>query len=261
MGTKELKKIINGVFLVIFAFFDVILIIRILLKFIGASSKSMFVRFWFNLSGAILSPFRGTFDDIGEQKVILEIDSLVAIVIFSLLGIFFIYAVNALFEEKVQEKFRSLFDLFFKITEVILILRLVFKMTNAFASGFITFLYAISSPFYEPFKGLLPAVKEGDIVFETSTFIAIIIFIILDVATDRILTEVFKDEVPEAPEAKPEAPGDNTQPSPTVNVNLTNQPQSVQGQQPPATPRQIPSQTINGETNKPQQQLNGPERE
>ncbi len=75
---------------------------------------------------------------------------------------------------------------------MILSLRLIFKLIGAGSSNFILLLYGISSPFYEPFRGMLPHVGQGRVEFELSTFIAIIIIVIIDVTSDIILNEIFK---------------------------------------------------------------------
>jgi hypothetical protein len=120
-------------------------------------------------------------------------------------------------------------------------------------SGFITLLYGLSYPFYAPFHGLLKPIGQGDVVFETSTFVAIVIIFILDFASDRLLNEIFKDDgkgkqpsapapsgqtaFPVAPQpASPQQPevaqSPAAQPSqPTVSVNVTTQ-------QPTQTPQE-----------------------
>lgn len=231
MEIEKIKKAINGVVLVIFGLFDVVLLIRILLRIIGASTASSFVKFWYSLSDTFLNPFDGTFTDIGSGKIVLELDSLLAIAIYFLIAIFIVRVVNGLFKEKTQDKTRSLIDSFFKLTEGILGLRFLFKLVGAHLSGFITFLYGISAPVYEPFEGLLPSIGEGNVVFETSTFIAIIIFVILDVATDRILNEVFKGS-----EA---APGSDATIQPTSQV-----PHAPKHTEPPAQPS-VPTVQVN----------------
>lgn len=59
---------------------------------------------------------------------------------------------------------------------VILILRIVFLLFNAQASGFTGFLYNITAPFIVPFIGIFPAPGQGRAYFDTASLVAIIIF-------------------------------------------------------------------------------------
>lgn len=254
MNQEKIKRIVSGVFLFVFGFIDVILIIRLLLRVIGASTKSSFVRFWFNFSKGFIRPFDGTFNNLGTEGVIIEIDTIIAIAIYAIMALLIIRVVNGLFEDKSQDKIRSLIDTFFKLTEGILGLRFLFKLVGAHLSSFVTFLYTISAPVYEPFEGLLPSLKAGSVEFETSTFIAIIIFIILDVATDRILTEIFKEKESKAEGSTPPEPVVETVPqqstptAPTVNVNVPQQPQPVPQYQQPRNAQPI-NQQVNDSGN------------
>jgi hypothetical protein len=194
MNKRQLYQILKGVVLFIFGLLDLILIIRILLKLIGASTISTFVNFWYNLSNSVFSPFKGTVKDLSSGNIVIELNSILAILIWAVFAIFLIRIIEGMFKEKINDKIRSLVDSLFKIIESILGLRLFFKLVGAGKSTFIIMLYGISSPFYEPFKGILPAFGQGNIIFETSTFIAIIIFIIFDFASEKLFDEMFKEK-------------------------------------------------------------------
>jgi hypothetical protein len=192
MNTKQFNTILKGVILFLFGLVDTILLIRLLLKLIGAGLESSFVRFWYGISQPFYNPFAGTFTDISSGTIVVEINSIIALLCYFILALCFLRIIHGIFRDKISEKLRSFIDTGFKIIEIVLSLRLIFKLLGASTSGFITFLYAISWPFYEPFKGLLKSIGSGNIVFETSTFVAIVIIIILDYISDRLLTEVFK---------------------------------------------------------------------
>jgi len=262
MERKQIKQVINGVVLFIFGVIEIILAIRLLLKLIGASSASSFVRFWDSLSNSVYGAFSGTLPDLGAGSFVLELNTLIAIFVYALTAILIIKSVGSLFEDRAHDKVKGLIDSMFKVIESILGLRLLFRLLGAGKSGIITFLYGLSSPFYEPFRGILPTIGQGKIVFETSTFIAIIIIVILDYASDRLLKEIFKDAgmlsspQPQQPSSPPAAQGQpapaSPQQVPTVNVNYTppvsqaTPPQQVQPASPPSQP--YPQQGDGGQT-------------
>lgn len=70
------------------------------------------------------------------------------------------------------------------IIEILLAFRFVLKLLGANPnSGFVEFVYSVSSPLTAPFRGIFSApTTEGDVttsVFETSTIVAIIVYAII----------------------------------------------------------------------------------
>lgn len=192
MDFKNLKQIFRPLVLFAFGFIDLILIIRILLKFIGASTKSTFVKFWYQLSAPLYNTFSGTVGDFQAEKLVLEIDSVIAVAVYFIFALLLLRFINAAFMDLWRDKIKKMLDSFFKFVEFILIARILFKIIGAGSSNFIKFLYGISYPFYYPFKNILVDFEIGDHVFEISTLIAIVIIIIFDIVSDLILKEVIK---------------------------------------------------------------------
>lgn len=60
--------------------------LRFALKLLGASPQAEFVGFIYGVTGPLVAPFRGIFPDTGQGFFIFEASSLVAIVIYLLLG-------------------------------------------------------------------------------------------------------------------------------------------------------------------------------
>ncbi|MBN2015927.1 YggT family protein [Candidatus Dojkabacteria bacterium] len=257
MEKKQVQKILQGIFLFVFGLFEIVLLIRILLKLIGASEESAFVKFWYGLSGPIFGPFDVTLADLGSGRIVFEINSIIAMIIYAVIGFFTLKIIYGFFKEKFNERLRNLLDTFFKITEVILGLRVIFKLLGASGSIFLNLLYGLSSPVYEPFKGLLPTFGSENVVFETSTLVAVILIIIMDFLSDKLLNEIFKEDqlvmqpagrkpeqqVSAGPTAPPQVP--MQQPS-TINVNIPQTPTAPPSYQPtPTGPQQVqPQQQI-----------------
>lgn len=66
------------------------------------------------------------------------------------------------------------------VIEVLLVFRIVLKLLGANPlSGFANFIYSLSAPFAVPFVGVLPASAVGTSVIEWSTFLAMIVYLVL----------------------------------------------------------------------------------
>jgi hypothetical protein len=78
-------RVIQGIWLVT-GVVDVMLGIRFLLKLLGGSSQASFVTFMYNITQPLVAPFHGIFNTTVQGRSILEPESLVAIVIYSLIG-------------------------------------------------------------------------------------------------------------------------------------------------------------------------------
>ena len=78
-------RLIQGIWLVT-SVVVVMLGIRFLLKLLGGSSQAGFVTFMYNITQPLVAPFHGIFNTAVQGRSILEPESLVAIVIYALIG-------------------------------------------------------------------------------------------------------------------------------------------------------------------------------
>jgi uncharacterized protein YggT (Ycf19 family) len=78
-------RIILAVWWVV-GFLNTIIAIRFLLKLFGASTQSSFVRFMYDITAPLVAPFHGIFNTVSEGRAVLEPESLVAMVIYTLIG-------------------------------------------------------------------------------------------------------------------------------------------------------------------------------
>jgi hypothetical protein len=65
---------------------DVLIAARFLGKLLGASSSSAFVHFIYQVSAVMVAPFTGIFGDTGNKTNTFETASLVAIVVYAVIG-------------------------------------------------------------------------------------------------------------------------------------------------------------------------------
>lgn len=83
------------------------------------------------------------------------------------------------------------------VIEVLLIFRIVLKLLGAStASGFTTFIYAISGPFALPFAGILQTTISSDFIFEWSTLIAMAVYVVLAYGVIELL-QIIKPTTPQ----------------------------------------------------------------
>ncbi len=202
MKLGKITKYINDAVLAIFGVIDILLVLRFMLKLIAARTESSFVALVYNASESFAEVFEGTLGNIDAGSLSLEVDTLIAIFVYFAVGLGLFKFLQAAFEKKSQEQIRLALDTLFKVGEVTLGMRLFFKLVGAGESQFIKILYSLSDVFYKPFEGLLPSAGADKYVFETATLIAIIILIVLDVATESLFKEAKKrrpesDEVPD----------------------------------------------------------------
>jgi len=65
---------------------DILIAARFLGKLLGASSQSAFVNFIYQVSGPLVAPFKGIFGNGGSSSNSFETASLVAIVVYAVIG-------------------------------------------------------------------------------------------------------------------------------------------------------------------------------
>lgn len=82
---------------------DILIFVRFILLLFGARTGVPFVDFWYNLTAPLIAPFAGMFGNIDTYNTYtgqrIEIEALVAIVIYSLIGYLFVLAVRLLRRE------------------------------------------------------------------------------------------------------------------------------------------------------------------
>jgi hypothetical protein len=87
------------------------------------------------------------------------------------------------------------------VVEVILILRFILKLTGANAvSAFVDFVYSISHPLAAPFFGIFGVSSAGDVVFEWTTLVAMLVYALVAwglIALFRLLVPATAEEVEE----------------------------------------------------------------
>jgi uncharacterized protein YggT (Ycf19 family) len=83
---REYDPRVERVIWFIVAVIDSMIAIRFFMKLLGASYQADFVRFMYGVTGPLVAPFRGIFQASGSGNYVLELESLIAIAIYLLIG-------------------------------------------------------------------------------------------------------------------------------------------------------------------------------
>lgn len=79
---------------------EVILLLRLIFRLLGANQSSSFVMFLYNLSHVFVAPFNGIFNDQALGRSVFEISTVVAMIIFALIALGIVSLVNLIFAPK-----------------------------------------------------------------------------------------------------------------------------------------------------------------
>jgi hypothetical protein len=239
MNLESIKvKLKVGVYITL-SIIVAIIIVRVLLKLLGANEVSQFAVFWYDLSYYFVSVFEGIYPVIAPDasNLIFETHSVVAVIVYTLLAGILSKSLTSISATSAINRVKEVLDVIFKVIEFFLGFRFLLKLTGASESAdFVQFIYSASNIVYKPFTGLLPTYEfGGDSTFllEISTLIAIVVVIIFDVLSDILISTIKKASLSTPASAKkPETtlPANEQKladpVAPPPNVNAYNSPQS-----------------------------------
>jgi len=90
---------VSQAIMLLFGAVEILIGLRVLLKFIGANPDNEFARFIYNAAGLFLGPFFGLVGSpTSSSGMVLEVPSLIAMLVYALLGWLFITVIWPLFE-------------------------------------------------------------------------------------------------------------------------------------------------------------------
>ncbi|MEI7579483.1 MAG: YggT family protein [bacterium] len=243
MDLKTIRRLLYALSYGIFGIIIAIILIRILFGIIGANKAAPFVSFWYTFSETFIGGFQGIFPNIGTSvaPMFIEVYAVIALIFYLILAFIVSKALTSVISHSPVSIFKNVTDTIFKGAEFFLITRFLLKLTAASdVSSFVRFIYQLSDFIYQPFAGILPTIqlKDFNIIFETSTLIAIVIIIIFDLVTEGVIDKLFKameshdyqtekkqTGYPKFPVAQPVTP---TQPTPQQYQPMTTPTQNPQ---------------------------------
>lgn len=196
MGDAQSK--IRTIIYSIFALIVGIVLIRVLLKIVGANPNNEFADFWYTFSDIFVEPWAVIYPGIVSGRMVIEIYSIVAVLFYIIISIVASKSVSSPFEDTRKLAIIELVDSIFKAIEFLLITRFIFKITAASTSAlFVRLIYDLSWIVYEPFATLMPAIEFEGARFEISTLVALVVIIILDLVTEQLLFSLLDGIFPE----------------------------------------------------------------
>lgn len=212
MNLESLKiKLKVGVYISL-SLIVAIIVVRILLKLLGANEESLFAIFWYDLSYYFVGIFDGIYPVIepAASNLVFETHSVVAVIVYTLLAGILSKSLTSISATSAVDRAKEILDVMFKLIEFFLCFRFILKLTGASTvSSFVQFIYSVSDIVYKPFTGLLPTFEfgtRGQFVLEISTLIAIVIVVFFDVVSDMLITTIKKTSVPPVAPAKSDPP-------------------------------------------------------
>lgn len=269
---QKLRIFIIGLFGVVMA----LIFIRLFLVVIGANEESSFVEFWNEgLTKPFVDPFLFVYPNWEFGSIVFESASVLALFVYLIGALLVAKFITSFIDDDPKRILVRIVDTLFKIVEFLLLFRFLLRVTNASESGgFTDFIYNLSFLVYEPFIDVMPTLRFGDrdqFVFETSTLVAIVVVVILDLITESIIYNVFgkPEEVDNFPyKVNDPGPVYNTPPPQqpinnpsTTNINISVPPQQSQNNfyNPPSQNMQEPRQYLDvNHQNDPSRQIRNP---
>jgi len=91
------RNIINSVINIILTIVEALLLFRLILKLLAANEAAAFVRWIYETSEPLLSPFEGMFPTVVNSGVVVEMSTLFAIMVYALVGYLLIAIVDAIY--------------------------------------------------------------------------------------------------------------------------------------------------------------------
>ncbi len=201
MDIENIKTKLKAGIYVLLTIIVGIILVRVLLKLLGANEDSQFALFWYDLSQYFVGPFENIYPIIApsSSKLIFETHSIIAVLVYALLTGMFAKSLTSIGDSSKILKVKEILDLFFKVSEFFLGFRFLLKITGASEmAGFVRFINSASAIVYEPFADLLPTRifgSEDQFILEVSTLIALIVMIIFDVLSDVLISTLNKSPI------------------------------------------------------------------
>ncbi|HXZ03517.1 MAG TPA: hypothetical protein VEH81_01720 [Ktedonobacteraceae bacterium] len=84
----------------VLAVLEIILLLRLIFRLLGANQSSDFVMFLYNLSHVFVAPFNGIFNDQALGRSVFEISTVVAMIVYALIAWGIVSLANLIFAPK-----------------------------------------------------------------------------------------------------------------------------------------------------------------
>ncbi len=194
MDYADIRTKIRAVILTSVGVIVALLFLRVALDLISASDNNILVGLINSITDFFASPFKNVIEipeDTGIDN--LNVDALVAALVYVLCGIALSEIVTAFVYEKVEDIFQNFVDGLFKILEFLILLRIVFYffdigLNRSIAPSFIKIVYDLTD--WTQSTGLgITFLKD---YLDWNAIVILTIIVVLDLLAERFLDSIFK---------------------------------------------------------------------
>lgn len=243
MDYADIRTKIRAVILTSVGVIVALLFLRVALDLISASENNILVGLINSITDFFSSPFKNVIEipeDTGIDN--LNVDALVAALVYVLGGIALSEIVTAFVYEKFEDIFQNFVDGLFKILEFLILLRIVFYffdigLNRSIAPSFIKLVYDLTE--WTQSTGL--GITFLDEYLDWNAIIILIIIVVLDLLAERFLDSIFKRIETTYTKIKPQAKPRPAAPVASVQAPIP-QPQQIIVNVPMPPVQQVPVQ-------------------
>lgn len=243
MDYADIRTKIRAVILTSVGVIVALLFLRVALDLISASENNILVGLINSITDFFSSPFKNVIEipeDTGIDN--LNVDALVAALVYVLGGIALSEIVTAFVYEKFEDIFQNFVDGLFKILEFLILLRIVFYffdigLNRSIAPSFIKLVYDLTE--WTQSTGL--GITFLDEYLDWNAIIILIIIVVLDLLAERFLDSIFKRIETTYTKIKPQAKPRPAAPVASVQAPIP-QPQQIIVNVPMPQVQQVPVQ-------------------
>lgn len=243
MDYADIRTKIRAVILTSVGVIVALLFLRVALDLISASENNILVGLINSITDFFSSPFKNVIEipeDTGIDN--LNVDALVAALVYVLGGIALSEIVTAFVYEKFEDIFQNFVDGLFKILEFLILLRIVFYffdigLNRSIAPSFIKLVYDLTE--WTQSTGL--GITFLDEYLDWNAIIILIIIVVLDLLAERFLDSIFKRIETTYTKIKPQAKPRPATPVASVQAPIP-QPQQIIVNVPMPPVQQVPVQ-------------------
>jgi hypothetical protein len=193
MTLADHRTRIRAIIFSITGFILALLFFRIILDILEVPSSNIIVNVLNVITDAFIDPFADTVQiPVGSVLNQINIDAIIAIGIYLLIGIALSEIITAFIYDNLEEIVQNFVDALFKIIEFLLLVRIIFDLFGVVnrvgLPPFIRSIYSLT----EWAQGIVVPIDLGLMRINVSTIVILIFIVVLDVLAERFLASIFK---------------------------------------------------------------------
>ncbi|MEP7103417.1 MAG: hypothetical protein ABI721_01760 [Candidatus Dojkabacteria bacterium] len=187
----DLRYRVRALILGVAGLIAAILVIRILVQMVGASTGNILIDAIYSVSNFFIYPFANAVSvPSGVALPNINVDALIAIAIYVLLAIAISEIITAFLYDNITDIIQNFVDGIFKVIELLLFIRIILDLFNLYnrinAPSFILSIFALT----DWTQGIIQGIPVLNGMLNISAIIALIIVVLLDIFSERFLASI-----------------------------------------------------------------------